>query len=282
MNELALTLDIKARGLVDIVEKDILLELSNETISLNLISKLARKMAECGLSIGEPEHLQAVYTRARQKIDEESVLPEFNFRMGDQIIEFEPNVYSIHGEKKPLDPNVSLQRSKRAGYRHPHLSEIFGLMVYGLDHQLPENLEALYQDICAENQDIWVGLAFETVGKSLVAYVNPENFDIQNSRQNLDNFNYSYLSIFDIEGLPSKNPIEIYDIDEKLVKFLYGVSFSDLDYIVRYNNLPIPQIVLPPEGKIWPVSRGVDYNSVIGGVCGYGRTESYSLGAKSI
>ena len=282
MNELARILDVKARDLVDIVDGDILHELSNETMPLNLISKLTQKMAECGLSIGEPEHLQAVYTRARQKINEENLFPPVNICIGNKSIEFEPNVYNVHGEKKSLDPNVSLQRSRKAGYRHPYLSEIFGLILYGLDHQLPGNLDALYQDICAENQNLWVGLAFETVGKSLVAYVNPENFDIQNSRQNLDNFNYSYLSIFDIEGLPSKNPIEIYDIDEKLVKFLYGVSFSDLDYIVRYNNLPIPQIVLPPEGKIWPVSRGVDYNSVIGGVCGYGRTESYSLGAKSI
>lgn len=277
MNELVRILDVKAKDLVDIVDKDILHELSNETMPLNLISKLARQMANCGLSIEQPEHLQAVYTRAKQKIDEESVLPEFNFRIGNQVIEFEPTVYS-----KPLNPNVSLQRSKRAGYRHPYLSEIFGLMVYGLDHQLPGNLEALYQDICAENQDLWLGLAFETVGKSLVAYVDPENFSIENSRQNLDNFNYSYLSIFDIEGLPLKKCIDLYDLDEKMVKFLYGVSFSDLDYVIRYNNLPTPQIIFPPEGKIWPVSRGVDYNSVLGGVCGYGRSESYSLGAKSL
>ncbi|MDP1694776.1 MAG: hypothetical protein Q8L34_04515 [Candidatus Woesearchaeota archaeon] len=282
MNELALTLDIKARGLVDIVEKDILRELSNETMSLNLISKLAKRMADFGLSIEHPEHLEAVYSQAKQKINEENLFPPVSICIGNKSIEFEPNVYSIHGKKKSLDPNISLQRSRKAGYRHPYPSEIFGLIMYGLEYQLSDNLESLYKDLCAENQTIWLGLAFETVGDSLVAYVDPENFDIHNQRQDLADFKYSYLSIFDIEGLPSKKCIDIYDVDEKLVKFLYGISFGDLNYIIKGNNLPIPQIILPPEGKIWPVSRGGHCNSVIGGVCGYGRRESYSLGVKSL
>ncbi len=171
---------------------------------------------------------------------------------------WEPQAYREEGqaEKKLFTFDKSLERLREAGYdRHPSPRESFSLLIDYLEGTLSQGLEAIANDMLASYGE-WFSMAAERKKNILILSSDPTNLRWKKDKYVLDGrvLQCTGQQEFQIGKRLSEKYIDLKDVPEDLVTFLYSKPFSQLPGEMRKGNNRA-QIYLPPEGVIRPVGR---------------------------
>ncbi len=159
---------------------------------------------------------------------------------------------------------TSLKRLKKAGYeRHLRPWESFSIITEYFEKKLPPDLELFTKEML-NIQGEWFSMALERKGDTLFCFADPENLK-QNRNgwryftdENL-NYNDAMSKELSVKGIPSGTWVPLDQFNDEFVKYFYNLRRIDLPREFRIGPYSA-QVYIPPEGGIWPASRGSGIN----------------------
>ncbi len=189
-------------------------------------------------------------------------------------LEWEHPAYREAGqaEKKLLSYDKSLERLRAAGYeRHARPSEVFGLLIDGLEGKLTGQHKAIYDDMLTSYGE-WMSAAVlvkqqksggiwgvgGSTKQTLTMYLDPEGLAWDGKKYVQQNFTYAEKKEFDITGKPLNAFVELTQVDVALVQDFYGCSYAQLPQQMREGDKR-GGFWFPSADQIWPVGRGDFY-----------------------
>lgn len=172
---------------------------------------------------------------------------------------FEPRAPIEGTEKVLFSFDESLADLKKRGYqRHPSPREVFSFLADGLENKLTAEQKRIYDDMLRSYGE-WMDMAEERKGNTLILYSGIDGL-VWNPAQEVyvpQNFRCAEKKEFNIAGKKSQEWINLQKFDDAFVQHVYGRSFAQLPQEMRDGNQRA-QVLLPAEGKLWPVGRGID------------------------
>jgi len=155
---------------------------------------------------------------------------------------------------------TSLKRLKEAGYeRHLRPWESFDLITEHLENRLPPDLD-VFVKIRTGDYDEWLSIALERNRDVLLCFVDPEN--LKQNKNGLKYFfdgtlryNYALSKELSVKNIPSGTFVPLDQFSDEFVKYFYNRKFKELPKEMREGAYKA-HVYLPPEGVLWPASRG--------------------------
>lgn len=193
------------------------------------------------------KNVQSLLTKEKHILKESPVLFE--------DLEIEPN---LNGERYNFCH--SLSRLKEVGYeRHLRPWESFSLIIECLENRLPPDLESFAQELI-KSKDEWLSMAIKRKGNTLFCYVDPQNLK-QNQNglryftDGMLKYNHSLSKNLSVKNIPSGTWVSLDHFSDEFVKYFYNRKLKSLPKKMREEPYKAG-VYIPPEGDLWPVSRG--------------------------
>ncbi|MFC1755633.1 hypothetical protein ACFL96_19970 [Thermoproteota archaeon] len=190
-------------------------------------------------------HAKRQYETESQKRIIENINTTYQDIEIERYVEPEP---TFHGE--------SLKGVRKRNYcRHMRPWEIMGLFIAHLEGRLEGELDSLAQGLMMGKGE-WLSMSVQRKGDLLTCYVDPNNLSwdgwTYSAKNTLSELAYTHERTFNITGIPDKVWVDLERFDDDLVEFLYTQKFDDLPEKMKEE---MPQIYLPGDSGIWPMSR---------------------------
>lgn len=167
-----------------------------------------------------------------------------------------------------IEPNIkyewfgfdnSLKRLRKSGYeRHLYPGEYFELVTGYMEERLENKLATICERLLATRGD-WFSLAVKRENNNLTFYTDPKNlkWDAEACKYvTEDKLEYKIKLEFDASGLPPDGWVDLKELDDKLVKFLYNRKFEDLPPKMKDYEL---KIFFINDKSIWPLARADEH-----------------------
>ncbi len=170
-------------------------------------------------------------------------------------LEIEPGVKKVW-----FSYEESLERLRQAGYeRHLHPWESFELINLYLENELPKNLNRMVNDF-SKSYGEWFNIAIKRKNNKIICYTDPQNIKLENdvyiiNKKISPKLEYTAKQEFDVTGIPSLEWTKLEKFNNDFIKFFYNRNFEQLPDQIRKGEYTA-NVILPPEGVLWPASRG--------------------------
>ncbi len=172
-------------------------------------------------------------------------------------VEFERAAY-----EHPLCYDSSLYQILENGCdRHPLPSEVFSLIIDGIENKLNANERALMEDMHRGCKDVgnqmtfheWSSLAFRLDGEILHCYEHPDRiFRKDENTYNLSRMTYAQELKFNVKGLAAETGTGIANVNRinpELIEYLFSRPFKNLPKEIRDSSQ-----LWVRNGDAWPVT----------------------------
>ncbi len=217
-----------------------------ESICNGKLGIISEQLKAAGLNINNPFEVEILRQHAKLKL--ENALKHDAVEFNGIYFERE-SPRDGNGDKILYSYKDSIKRVHSLNGRHAYPREAFSLLIANLIGRINAEQKEVAYDMLG-NYGEWL-CECERKGDMLIVYLDG-SADME----------------LNVKSIPSVQFVDLSRLPDEFAISIYSRPFEELPQIMKIGNRRA-QVCLPPEGRIWPLGRGVYGVSYSAGGCNY-------------